>query len=206
VLPAVVEAVELLVAAGENSKPQEPSRDSTSPAALVTAIVGHENSDLDSVVNTVFVTVNLRVKVLVNVTNSMFVSKGVQEICLSHRTALRTASAAAALLVPVALGGLYESAQSVSSSSVAFWELVTVMGKQVKSLASSGSETSATVTVTTCTVVEVVVVVSISVAGGHAEQMPSEAQYAIERQHSSVQQVSAFGHAPFGQHISEVGM
>ena len=42
----VVEVVDLeLVAAGENSKPQDSSRDSTSPAAFVNAAVGHENSD-----------------------------------------------------------------------------------------------------------------------------------------------------------------
>ena len=151
---------------------------------------------------TVRVTVDLRVKVLVNVTTSVSVSKGVQETCLSRSTATALA-AAAELLV---LGGLYESAQSVSSSSVAFSALVTVMGKQVKSLASSGSEISVTVTSTTFTVVEVVVAVSVSVAGGHAEQKPSEPQYAIEWQHSYAQQVSACGHAPFGQQISEAGL
>lgn len=153
----------------------------------------------------VCVTVDWLVKVLVNVTTSVSVSKGVQETCLSRSTALRTAGAAVALLVPVVLGGLYESAQSVSSSSVAFSALVTVTGKQVKSLASSGSEISVTVTSTTFTVVEVVVVVSVSVAGGHAEQKPSEPQYAIDLQHSFAQQVSACGHAPLVQQICEVG-
>jgi hypothetical protein len=195
------------VVAGENSKPQESSRDSTSPAEFVIAIVGHENSDSSGVVKTVCVIVDVLVTVLVNVTTSVFVSKGVQEACLSRNTALRTAGAAATLLVLVlvVLGGLYESAQSVSSSSVAFSELVTVMGMQVKSLASSGSETSVTVVFTTFTLVEVAVVVSVSVAGGHAEQKPSEPQYAIDMQHWFVQQVSSCGHAPSGQQISEVG-
>jgi hypothetical protein len=54
-LPAVV--LELVVEAGENSKLHESSRDNTSPAALVTAIVGHENSDSGGEVVTVSVAV-----------------------------------------------------------------------------------------------------------------------------------------------------
>lgn len=173
-----------LVAAGENFKLQDSSRDSTSPAAFVNATAGHENSDCDGVVKTVRVTVDLRVNVLVNVTTSVCVSNGVQETALSRSKALRTTGVAAAVRVPVVLGGLYESAQSVASLSVAFSALVTVTGKQVKPLASSGSEISVTVTCTTVTVVEVVVAVSVSIAGGHAEQKPSEPQYAIDLQHS----------------------
>ena len=179
-LPAVV--LELVVEAGENSKLHESSRDNTSLAALVTAIVGHENSDSDGEVVTVPVMVEWLVTVLVRVTTSVSVSKGVQETCRSHSKALRMKAAglAALLVVAVVLGGLYESAQSVSSSSVAFSELVTVMGMQVKSLASSGSSISVSVTTTTSTVVEVVVAVSVLVVAGQREQLPSEPQYAVE--------------------------
>lgn len=112
--------MELELVAGENSKPQVSSRDSTSPAEFVTAMVGHENSDSDGEVKTVVVAVDWLVTVLVIVTTSVSVSNGVQEACLAPSAALRMAGTAAALLVLVVLGGLYDSAQSVSSSSVAF--------------------------------------------------------------------------------------
>lgn len=206
---AVVEDVELGLAAGENSKAQDSSRDRTSPIVFVTAMVGHENSiDSDGEVKTVCVMVDVLVNVLVNVTTSVSVSNGVQETCFSHGTAaLRTTGVAFILLGPAVLGGgLYERAQSVSSSSVAFSALVTVTGKHVNSSASSGSGSLVIVTCTTLTVVEVVVSVSVSVAGGHAEQKPSPAQYAIELQHSFVQQVSSNEHDPLGQQNSEVGI
>jgi hypothetical protein len=135
-------------------------------------------------VKTVCFTVDLLVTVFVNVTRSVLVSKGVQETCLSCGTALRTTGATTALLVPVVLGGLYENAQSVSSSSVALSVLVTVRGMQVKSLASSGSEISVTTNFTVDMVVVVLVVVAVTMAGGHGEQKPSEPQYPIDLQHS----------------------
>lgn len=198
-----------LVGDGENCKPQDSSREST-PTAPVTAMVGHENSDSDNVVRTVFVVVDRLVTVLVTVEVLVIVSKGVQGACLSNSAAaLRTAWVAIAallLLLAVVLAGWYDRAQSVSSSSVALLELVTVMGTHVKSGASSGSSTSVTVTCTSVTVVYVTVVVVVTVAGGHGAQKPSEPQYAIDLQHSFVQQVSAVRHAPFGQHFSEAGM
>lgn len=86
----------------------------------MTAIVGHENSDLDCVVVRVDVWVDLPVTVLVKVTNSVSVVVGVhvEVACRSpSSTALRAAKgvavAVAVLLVEelaVVLGGWYESA------------------------------------------------------------------------------------------------
>ncbi len=191
--------LELVVEAGENPKLHEASRDNTSPAALVTAIVGHENSASEGEVVTISVMVEWLVTVRVRVTTLVFVSKGVQETCRSHSKALRimAAGAAALLVVAVVLGGLYKSAQSELSLSVAFLELVTVMGMQVKSVASLGSSISVSVTTTSWTVVEVVVVVLVLVVAGQKEHVPSKPQYAVEKQHSFSQQLVPIRQGPF---------
>jgi hypothetical protein len=77
--------------------------------------------------------------------------------------------------VPVA--GLYESAQSVSSSSVAFTEFVTVIGRQVKSLASSGSSNSVAVVVTRVMDAVVIVKVSVIMIASQKLQVSSVPQY-----------------------------
>ena len=175
-LPAVAELE--LGKASENSSPQDASSESTSPPAFVKAMVGHENSDSDNVVEMVRITVDFKVEMLVKVTNSVSVTKGVQENCLSRRMGLRTTAAPAPALLPVevVVGGRYKRAQSASSSQIALSLLVTVTGMQLKSLASSGSSSFVTVTWTTWSVVDVVVITSVLVTGGHAEHQPSEPQ------------------------------
>jgi len=111
----------------------------------------------------------------------------------------------AALSPPAVLGGEYERAQPVSSSSVAFSLLVTVMGGHTKLGASSGSETSVTVLVRVVVEVEYSVLVLVTNAGGQAEHSPLAPQYAMERQHSNVQHESCFGQLPFWQHTSVAG-
>ena len=73
-------------------------------------------------------------------------------------------------------GGLYESAQSVSISSVAFSELVIVIGKHEKSLASSGSSNSVTVVVDRTVDRVVVVNVCVTVVSSQTVQISSEPQ------------------------------
>jgi hypothetical protein len=84
----------------------------------------------------------------------------------------------------VVLGGIYESVQSVSSSSVALTLFVTVNGKHVKSSASSDSEACVIVTVLVTTTIDSDDAVAVSVAiSGQAEQYPSSPQYAMSVQH-----------------------
>jgi hypothetical protein len=129
-------------------------------------MVGHEK--LGSAVVMVTVVVEKLVVTWDTVMTSVLVSKGVHEGCdLARSTALLCASVAAVLLV---LGGLYDSAHSSSSSSVAPCAFVTVIGGQLNSLASSGSSISVTVTRKSRTVVESTVVVDVSTTGGQAEQ------------------------------------
>jgi len=59
-----------LVEAGTNAKPQEASKESTSPTEFVTASVGHENFALDCVTVTVRVTVDVATTAADIVTNS----------------------------------------------------------------------------------------------------------------------------------------
>jgi hypothetical protein len=80
-------------------------------------------------------------------------------------------------------GGLYESAQSVSISSVAFSKLVMVSGKLEKSLASSGSSNSVTAVVDRTVDAEVVVNVSVTVTTGQALQTSSGPQWLYAEQH-----------------------
>jgi hypothetical protein len=65
--------------ASENSKLHESSRESTSLAAFVAAIIGHKNSDLDYIVVIVNDSVDVPVIVLVKVTNLVSVAVGVHK-------------------------------------------------------------------------------------------------------------------------------
>ena len=169
----------------------------------MSAIGGQENPDSDAS-NTVTDIVVRDVIVFPIVVVVVIVWKGEQENCLGPNGSF--APTDVGLLLLVVLGGIYDSEQSVSSSSVAFALLVTVKGTQVKSGASSDSEVSVIVAVVVVKVVESVDVVAVSVAAGQAEQYPSEPQYAIDLQHCSVQQLSSLGHDPSSQHCSEVGL
>jgi len=138
--------VELGVAS-ESSSEHSSSNDSSSPAEFVTVIGRQENPESsDGSASTISVLSTVTVTVLVIVT----VSVGSQS-CLGRK------ALALGLVVDVG-GGLYESEQSVSSSSVAFTLLVAVNGKQVNSGASSGS----VVSVAYCVVVAVTVVTVVS--------------------------------------------
>jgi hypothetical protein len=100
-------------------------------------------------------------------------------LCLSHRA--RAAGAAVrdvllGVLLDVVGGGLYERAQSVSISSVAFSELVMVSGGHEKSLASSGSSNSVTDVVDKTVDSEVMVNVSVTVIAGQGLQTWSGSQ------------------------------
>jgi len=115
----------------------------------VTDIGTHEKSACS--VKTVVVSVERDVTVRVDVSVLVIVSKGVHDNCLGRNCGTGVMSAFRAvirtLLSLVVSGGVYESAHSVSSSSVAPSLFVTVMGRQLKPVASSGSETSVIVRV-----------------------------------------------------------
>jgi len=170
-------AVPLLVELGvgspsENSSSHFSSRDSSSPNAFVTDIGTHEKSTCS--VKTVVVSVERDVTIRVDVCVLVIVSEGVQGNCLGRSCGADVVGGfwvvVCALLSLVASGGMYESAHSVSSSNVAFLLFVTVMGTQLKSVASSGSETSVTVRVVIEVYVESLVVVTVLVAAGHGRQ------------------------------------
>jgi hypothetical protein len=80
------------------------------------------------------------------------------------------------LPVDVDGGGPYDKAQFLPSLSVAFLELVTVMGMQLNLIAWLGSEKSVSVVVTVITVVTTVVSACIAVTGGQSVQILSEPQ------------------------------
>lgn len=105
----------------------------------------------------------------------------------------------------VVSGGVYARAHSVSSSRVAPSSFVTVIGRQLKPVASSCSEISVTVVVAMEISVVSLVVVTVIVLGGHGRQKPSVPQYAIDLQHSVSQQVVSSEQEPFSQHFSDSG-
>jgi len=183
VVDVLVLVLELVVEAGSKVKSHEASRERTSPTELVIASVGHENSSLDCVFATTSRTVEVVRAMAVTVTSSVVVTYEEQlpvplplaALCLSHSA--RAAGAAVwDVLLDVLGGGLYESAQSVSISSVAFSELVIVSGTHEKSLASSGSANSVTVVVVRMADAEVMVNVSVTVITGQTVQTSSEPQ------------------------------
>jgi len=137
-------------------------------------MVGQENPSSDSSANKVLKTVPRVVIVFVSVVVEVIVSAGWQESALRWGGLLEVIGVGLAVvmvvLLPV-LGGMYESEQSVSSSSVAFALLVTVRGGQVKSGCSDDSGVSVMVTVVVFVVVKSSVAVITSVADrGQAEQ------------------------------------
>jgi hypothetical protein len=164
--------------AGEYAKLHDSSRDSTAPAALVTAIVGQLNSGSDCVIVVLMMSTDILVSVMVKTpvpvqeavcrANSAFLPVKVERP--GPKKALAPEAAAIELDAGVVPGGLYDSPQSVPSSRAAPWELVTVRGGQLKPVASSGSLNSVTVSRTTRVVV---VVVSSAL---QAWQYPSEPQ------------------------------
>ncbi|KAI9776603.1 MAG: hypothetical protein M1839_009507 [Geoglossum umbratile] len=161
----------LLVEAGENSRAQDSSSESSSPALFVTVIGGQENPDSDSLAKTVFVMVLRDVLVFVIVIVVVIVRVGKQENCLGLRALLELLVVGLGLALLVVLGGMNESEQPVSSCSVAFALLVTVKGAQVKSGLSGGLDVSVMVTVVVVLIVKSVVAVAVSVATrGHPEQ------------------------------------
>lgn len=114
----------------------------------MTDIGTHEKSTCS--VKTVVVSVKRDVTDRVDVSVLVIVSKGVQDNCLGRSCGTGVMGAFRAViraLLSLVSGGVYESAHSVSSSSVAPSLFVTVMGGQLKPVASSGSDTSVIVRV-----------------------------------------------------------
>ena len=144
--PGALIDVELGVASDSSSE-QDSSKDSSSPTEFVTVIGSQEkpeSSDDSAITISVIAIVTVMVLVIVTVSVGSQSCLGWKDLALGW--------------VVVVGGGLYESEQSVSSSSVAFTLLVAVTGKQVNSGASSGS----VVSVAYCVVVVVTVVTVVS--------------------------------------------
>jgi uncharacterized membrane protein YbjE (DUF340 family) len=172
----------------------------------VAVIAGQEKPSSDG--STFSVSVVVEVIVLVAISVVVSVPAGVHDSCRRCRagrgSSRRFRMGLLPVLVAVVLGGIYESEQSVSSSRVALTLLVTVIGGQLNPDSDSDPASEVSYTVTTLKVIESVVMVVVSVGIGQAEQLPSDAQYAMSLQHSLVQQLSESGHDPFSQHCSEV--
>lgn len=172
---------ELVGVAGTNDRSQDSSKESTSPSEFVTANVGHWNG---SGGGSVMVTVLVKYSVFVVVVVDSVAVQGAA--CRGRRAALgvkvarpdpriilaKTEASSVGLLdADVVLGATYESMHSVSSSSIPPSLLVTVIGGQLNSVASSGSSTSMAVLY----IVQVVVVVNV-LPGSQSWQRPSEPQ------------------------------